>query len=310
MTILTYNLTELTQRVMAEFGIVDDAEQKTFIEQKINEAQLFICRSRKNWDWQQKEHVIDVPDKTSVTLSVANGSAEAVLVSGTVEAGKILVPSPGSGGALGFTIKSFTGGVVLLDRQWDGATGTVELSLMAGYLPLPEDFIKIITSHQVANLHGDVFKFYDIQRFMQIRNEANIGVGFTHIYTILGDPTGQSVSARYMGVFPYLETQTSIHFTYSRIPPLLVEGSDEPIIPLMDRPVLLYGAMWLVAVAKGYDKALVYRNQMLDELNRMAEHADEDETIEFYDDYSHALDMSMTRGFDFPFDPDYQPPIV
>lgn len=305
MTIERYALGTLKRRIRNEFALEDVPEVNELIQDKVNEAYLWICRLRKNWYWQLVEHILDIPASTTALLSFVAGSRTATLTSGTVVKRDVLLADTS------YIVIDVSGNVVTLDRQWMDTTDEFEVTVVAGYLPLPEDFIKVETSLQVATLAGETLRFFDTQRFQVVRRSYDTTSACDRIYTVLPDPCKEDFNVRYFTVFPYIQDQMSIALSYYRIPQPLLTDVDEPIIPLEDRAVLLYAALWFVAVAKGFDKAPIYQNQALDDLRRMSDHADENDTMDLSeDDPTLTLDMSDVRNHGFPFDSDYSPGIV
>lgn len=313
MAITRYNLGDIKRRIRIELGLEDRPEVNEQITDKVNEAQDFIVRKRGNWRWQLTELEIELSPAVTASVFLTKGARSATVtnVSGPLTKRSVLVGSTSSGyGTEGYLVSNVSGSTVTLKSQYRGATlnGTTS-RFMSGYVLLPEDFMGLETAHDLETVEGEVYRFLSNIDFQRFKNTQRVAIETQKFYTILRDPLGENTRA-YFAMFPYLDELTTIHTTYYRSAPTLVEDIDESIIPPADRAALYYATLWFVAQARSYDKAIMYRDMALNELELMM---DQNElSVGTYEEGPGpiTLDLSGLRDINDIGEQDYSPNII
>jgi len=306
---LRYSLGELITRVRNEFALSESVAINDFIKDKINEALLWIVRQNNGrYNWLLKEASLDTAEYTEANFEFTKGSRTATLLSGTVTPRAIIIY-----GSNHYLVTAVDGTTVTLGSQFLDDTVidteyTADVATM--YFQLPENFIALETSHQVSDLSGCVLTGYDNQRFQFMRRRVQATAVMDRIYTILPDPIEEESGTQWLAIWPPYDSVDTVHYSYYAMPEALSSIADECPLPLMDRTALLYATLWFVAVSKGFDRSVIYRDIALNDVAKLRQAAEQDDTVQFEDAGSLTLDLSGTRDTDISRDTDYTPSIV
>lgn len=279
MVLEDYQLSTLRDRIREDFGLTESTTMNSIIDKKINDAQAWVVRRRKNWPWQEVFHNIDVPAAVSDTGDFTQGSRTVGSVPGSSIAARDIITtdvSASTNPTAGFLVQAYSDPNVTLFSQFLNTTEVGKsFRIVKGFFLLPEDF----QSLEMATLEGDLedpkmtWKTPDqIQRLKQ--EEVIISIK-EKVYSVVQDPlsgTAAETNRRYLEVYPYLAQLTTLRLKYWRVPPKLVNDSDVPIIPHSDRMVLFYAAAWFFAQQQHEtEPATFYRNLALTEIEKMAQ---------------------------------------
>lgn len=316
MVLESYDVGTLKQELRQDTGFESDSANDERLLAKINQAQSWIVRARPNWPWQRKELSLDVPVQQTGTASVTQGSTTCVVASGSPipSTRDVLVfgSSSSGDGSIGYLVTAVSGQDVTLQSQFRGATNaTVSYHIQTGYMELPDDFLRMDLATDVIDQSSRRFTYMDTARFTSIKRSDVVGLG-DRIYTIKPDPLN-STGKFYLAVYPYISTLTTLQGEYFFDPPKLVNDSDVPIVPRNDRLCLFYFAAWFISQAVGVeDKALLYRDQAMSQMQTMKDQAGLSDDI--WDQREHfgmpGMDLSAVRDFEFPNFEDFNPAIV
>lgn len=318
MSFSSWRLDALIERVRQEFSVKDNPENNGFIRLKLNEAMHYIARQKRGWRWSLKTYFIDVADSVSASMQFTRGSRVAsVAAAGGVSARSFLVASTGQVGTRGYLVvadgtDADSDGFFdcTLESQYRGSTGTVNGSVMSGLFQLPEDFTGMETVHDLTTVEGETFRPLSNSDFAHIQNQQQLAVGTEHVYTVVPDPLNE-VKNWYLAVFPYIGSLTTLRLQYYRVPPILIENDDIPILPQTYAPAMLQLCYWFYSVAKGYnDRVAVYRATALEDIKNLIELDEYMDEVEPSMKTNLTLDLSAIRNINEPGVQDYNPGMI
>jgi len=313
MVLESYSLGEMRLRMKDEFGIDNtDVSQDSILDDKINEAVSAVIRKRPNWPWQRKTLILDVSPATQHTATTTTGLSDVYAISPSVSVRDVLI-SGSSNNSVDYYTVTETGldlndngsnNDIRIDRQWMEGSGTSTLTRSAGYIQLPEDFLRLDVAAPVEDLAiRQRFDFLNITAFEKIRRK-DLNSNFQHWYTIQTDPINLD-SRHYMAIYPSLDERATIRGSYFMDPPVLQNDQDEPILARGDRPTVMYKAMHLYARALNDERQNSYFAEFAQELAAMLRRYELSDDVQPTSATRFHLDP--VDGTNHPSQPDYIP---
>lgn len=247
-----YTLLTIRDQLAREFGMdTGVAEQKTLLDDKINQAYHWIVRRRQNWPWLETELVVNIQPAITGTAQFWLGSVGISLAAGSIQPRFIVQNGDVAGDLIdGYMLVGTAAPTGTLDAQFLAGTsaGTL-LSYTAarGYYQLPTDFSRINTLHTTDQPLRDI-SYAHPHTYEKIRRRLiPINLGSPLIYTVVPDPL-KSDGNMYLSVYPYPTERQTLRGSYFRDPQNLSADADIPLIPRKNRLVLFYFAALYIAV--------------------------------------------------------------
>lgn len=279
-----YDLGSIRAEIRLEFGQEDTGLNNARVDNKINQAQAWVA-GRRDWPWMRTEHIVDIGASVSGYGVFTKGSRVCsiydqdgvALPSGIGVRDIISLSSSAGDQTTGYLIAAISGTTVTLSSQFRGNTNTlsslVAVTATKGYFELPEDFLRGESLVRQDTL-GDWRPIFRGTKECEFIRNNTIGISLRRqVYTVTTDPL--ATSKRYfLAVYPYVGEVCSFKLPYHRVVPKLINGSDEPIIPLNDRIVLIHAGSWFFGQSIGNERAPLYRDMALQKIQDMLKHVD------------------------------------
>ena len=275
MALEDYTLSTIRSRIAEEFGKDStDTNFKTRVNNRINDAQLWVTKARPNWPWLLKELVIDISplDDITDTADFTKGSTTVANVGLALQERDIISAESAVGVVTsGYMVTSFAGNTATLQSQYRGDTASsADVSVSYGYFQLPSDFLRLEEVEEVDSLTSTSLIYKSPMEFEKIKRKGSLAGINTTYYTVKPDPL-TTVGNMYLSVFPYQTVAKTYQGNYWMDPPKLVNDTDVPTVPRVDRTTLLDTSYWFVSTLLKLDADRInfYRAQALDSLQRM-----------------------------------------
>lgn len=230
------------------------------IKRDINMVYVNEVCAKERWNWLRKDTKVVLPSVyTTGTISVTNASATATLSAATAASigslANYYIKVEGSPEVYDISAHTSSTDTLTLSSVFIGSTNTAaSYQIWTDRVALPTDCretYQITHDHDNAPLLG-----LGKQKLNQIRLRNPSVNDYPRMYTTddYFDPSsgdGETESDRYRvtRVYPALNSnQTLLHIDYIQEPDELDVDGDEPLMPLEDRIILVYGALskaWL-----------------------------------------------------------------
>lgn len=276
MALTDYTLLQLRTRVADDFGVdVGITAVKNIVDAKINDAIQWIVRRKQNWPWMRKPAVVNVDAAVTETGDFTKAGVTVANVTSPVGVARDILTTDTSGTlpATGWMISAADATSYTLDAQYLAATeATKSFRIVKGIFQLPTDFLRMEKVLIDESLPNPRTLYLTPDRFeKKILTENLVGVR-DRVFTVKADPL-LTDDRKYLFIYPYYSAVSVIRYFYWFDPQALSADGDIPIIPRVNRMVLLHAAEWMFAVAReDSEKATFYRDMALDGLERMTEH--------------------------------------
>ena len=274
MVLLDYTLADIRTHALEEFGITSNTVNDAIVDRRINQALFWLVQRRPNWPWLNLQFVYDIPQPTSTTGDFTQDSRTVLNVPvALTQRAIVTTQASGTRPSTGFLVVQFSGTTLTLDEQYLGAAVVaLPLRQVSGIFQLPNDFIRLDEKPILGNdLANPRLTFKTPTEFDAIRR-ANLNLTLRDsFYTVTQDPL-DSIDNKYLWVYPYLAQRDVLRIRYWQDPPKLVANGDIPVVPRIDRPVLLSAAMWYIAQwQKDVELVAFYKAEALEGLERMTQ---------------------------------------
>ena len=276
MAVEDYLLSVLRDDVLSEFGKdISDTNLKALAVRKINDAQHYVAKARKDWPWRLNEVVFNGTPGIAVTGDVTQGSFTILNVNpnSATHLRRILTSSSTPPGSHGFLIGFIAGASYTIQGQWMGATQAgAPLTLLQGVFSITIDFERMQVLEAMTSLGKRRFTYKSPLEFEKIKRSGDLVGNHDFIYTIKPDPLALDLTQKYMFVYPYINEYMVIQGNYWRNVPKLAADGDIPAVPVEDRLTLLHVAYWFFAqkIKEDKERVLMYKENALESLRLMA----------------------------------------
>jgi hypothetical protein len=217
------------------------AEVKGFI----NERYVRVCKAQKWWWLRKKDNIVTLNKYTTGTITATSASTTITGSGTTFTSGMVNRKFKAKAYDEIYDIASFVSSTELtLADAYTGDTNTGgNYTVYQDVYDLPsdcEEIAEIWTDHDVRPMRKMGPREFREQQVMYPTVE-----GWPQAYTVLGfdDATPLSTSTRKIEIWPRPDKDYTMRLVYIRKPVMLDATTSEPLIPVLSRAVLMWGAL-------------------------------------------------------------------
>jgi hypothetical protein len=227
-------------------GIIKDTRSETSaltvtqIDRWINEGYEILAQ-RKKRKWLDQQFTVQLNAAVEATCSVTEGSSTVTFETGTTFPTGVELQFWSQGFEEVYNVASSTLNVVTLDKPFLGETNTATQGTIYQSSIILDSSIREV--FQVYHQYDDQpLANVGPQQMRLIQEQGNVQLDEATYYTLFGESDG----SKRMILYPYPKNAYTLYLDVNVIPDMLVDSTDEPLLPMKYRQLLYWYGMFKV----------------------------------------------------------------